>query len=239
MDHSELAALAIVTVAGLIRGITGFGGAMLMTPPLSLLLGPVSAVVISLSLETMAALVTFRDAWPRTNKRTLAYLIPPAIITAPLGGYLLLTLDPGNARKLIGAVVVAFSGLLLAGLRYTGTPRPATSLALGGMVGVLVGATSMGAPPVILYLLSGPDSPAVSRANLTVFVTAASVIGLAMLMVVGATALHQLQNVALLCLPYLGGTWVGASLFERMSDIFVRRLTLGFMLTMGLVSLLL
>ena len=43
MDISDLAAIGIVTMAGLVRGTTGFGGAMLMTPMLSILFGPVPA----------------------------------------------------------------------------------------------------------------------------------------------------------------------------------------------------
>ena len=51
----DLLAAGIVAAAGVMRGITGFGGAMLMTPPLGMLLGAVPAVVISLCLEAVAA----------------------------------------------------------------------------------------------------------------------------------------------------------------------------------------
>ena len=44
--------------------------------------------------------------------------------------------------------------------------EPAT-LGIGGLSGVLLAATSMGNPPVIIYFLSGPDSAAVNRANFT------------------------------------------------------------------------
>jgi uncharacterized membrane protein YfcA len=37
MVMTELAAIAIVIVAGLVRGTTGFGGAMSVTPVLSIL----------------------------------------------------------------------------------------------------------------------------------------------------------------------------------------------------------
>ena len=172
---TEIAVIVVVTLAGFIRGITGFGGAMLMAPPLSLLIGAVPTVVTALMLEAAAALVMFPDALPKINKRALFYLTLPACFTVPIGGYLLVTLDPLIARKTISAVVAVFSLILLGGLRYSGPHRPATSLLLGSIVGVLLGSTSVGAPPVILYLLSGPDPQAVTRANLTVFVTAISV----------------------------------------------------------------
>ena len=65
MDISDLAAVGIVGLAGLVRGTTGFGGAMVMSPVLSILLGPVPAVVIALLLETAGALVMFPDALPK------------------------------------------------------------------------------------------------------------------------------------------------------------------------------
>jgi uncharacterized protein len=236
MMMTELAAVAIVVVAGLVRGTTGFGGAMMMTPVLSVLLSPVNAVVVALLLETAGALVMFPDALPKAQWRTLLYLTLPAIVTVPIGGYLLLTLDPGIARKIISGVVIFFSSILLFGYRYGGTPRVATSLALGSVVGVLLGATSVGAPPVILYLLSGPDSIAVTRANLTVFVTSISVIGLVMLAAAGAINGALAITAAALTLPFLASIWVGSKLFGRLSDANVRRFALGLMLCVGVFS---
>jgi uncharacterized membrane protein YfcA len=211
---------------------------MLMAPPLSLLIGAVPTVVTALILEMAAALVMFPDAWRKINKRVLFYLILPACFTVPIGGYFLVTLDPLIARKIISGVVVVFSLMLLSGLRYSGPYRPSTSLVLGSVVGVLLGATSVGAPPVILYLLSGPDPQDVTRANLTVFVTAISAIGLIMLLVAGAYTTQLTVSAFLLCIPYLAATWLGGTLFARMSDLGVRRLALGFMFTMGVVGLL-
>jgi uncharacterized membrane protein YfcA len=167
----------------------------------------------------------------------LLYLTLPAVFTVPLGGYLLLTLDPSIARKVISGVVILFSSMLLFGFRYHGTPRVVTSLALGSVVGALLGATSVGAPPVILYLLSGPDPIAATRANLTVFVTAISVIGLAMLAVAGAITGALATTAVLLTIPFLLSTWLGGKLFGRLSDTGVRQLALGLMLCVGVASL--
>jgi uncharacterized membrane protein YfcA len=238
MGTTELTAVAVVMLAGFMRGVTGFGGAMLMAPALSMLYGPVPAVATALTLESAAAVVMFRDAWPRINLRALAYLTIPACFTVPIGGYLLLTLDPAIARKAIAGVVVVFSLTLLTGLRYSGRPRPATSLALGSVVGVLLGATSVGAPPVFLYLLSGPVPHVVTRANLTVFVTAISVVGLVMMFAAGALTPSLALLAALLTIPYLLATWLGGKAFGRLSEVGARRIALGLMLAMGIVGLL-
>jgi uncharacterized protein len=179
----------------------------------------------------------FPDALPKATWRTLLFLILPAFVTVPLGGYLLLTVDPAIARKMIAAVVIVFSSMLLFGLRYSGTPRVATSLALGSLVGALLGATSVGAPPVILYLLSGPDPAAVTRANLTVFVTAISVIGLVMLAAAGAITAPLAMSAAALIIPFLVAIWLGGKLFDRLSETGMRRLALVLMLFIGVASL--
>ena len=157
-------------------------------------------------------------------------------MTVPLGGYILLTVDPAIARKMIAAVVVVFSSILLFGLRYSGTPRIRTSIALGSLVGALLGATSVGAPPVILYLLSGPDPVAVTRANLTVFVTAISIIGLVMLAAAGAISVPLAISAAALTVPFLLGIWLGGKLFHRLSETGMRRLALALMLLIGLAE---
>jgi uncharacterized membrane protein YfcA len=237
MGATELIVAAVVTLAGFMRGVTGFGGAMLMAPPMSLLLGPVAAVVTALLLETAAALVMVRDAWPKIGRATLLYLTVPACITVPVGGQLLLSLDPGLTRKAIATVVVIFSFALLLGFRYSGSPRPVTSLALGSVVGLLLGATSIGAPPVILYLLSGPDPAAVTRANLTVFITVISAIGVVMLMAAGAVTGEHVTMAAMLAIPYLVATWLGGRVFAKLNDFGARWFALGLTLASGIVGL--
>ena len=239
MDMTLLATIGIVAAGGFVRGITGFGGAMMMAPMLSVLIGPVPTVVTTLILETAAAVVMFPDALPKARWRTLAYLTLPAIATVPIGGYLLLTLDPGIARKLIAGVVVVFSLMLLLGLRYSGSPRAATSIALGSLVGALLGATSVGAPPVVLYLLSGPDPVPVTRANLTLFVTAISVIGLVMLTAVGAVTAALGISALALSVVFLLATWLGGKLFVRLSETSVRRFALVLMLGVSVASIIL
>jgi uncharacterized protein len=237
MDITSLAAVGIVTFAGLLRGVTGFGGAMMITPLLSVLIGPVAAVVIALILESAAAIVMFPDAIPKARWRILFYLILPAIFTVPLGGYLLLNLDPALARKIIALVVIVCSSALLFGIRYSGEPRPATSLALGSIVGALLGATSVGAPPVILYLLSGPDPAVITRANLSIFVTAISVIGLVMLSAAGAITVKLAVSAALLAIPFLLATWLGGKMFVRLNDTAARRIALLLMMGAGIIGL--
>lgn len=221
-----LAAVAIAAVAGVVRGITGFGGAMVMAPPLALLLGPALAVPVVLLLESVAAapmlVHTRRDArW-----RAIGPILLAACATVPLGGYVLVTADPQSLRRAIAAIVMVFSLLLLRGWRYSGRQRVATSIGLGALSGAMAGATSIGGPPVILYLLSGPDRVETTRANLTLFVAATSLAAVVALWAVGVLGLGAALTGLVLAPGYCGGLIVGARLFPRFNDTRFRQFTL-------------
>jgi uncharacterized membrane protein YfcA len=234
---SAIAAAAIVAIAGLVRGITGFGGSMVMTPPLSLLLGPSAAVVTALILETIAALQFLPEVVRKVRWRTLLPISVAAAITVPLGGYLLVTLDREIVRRLIAGVVVVFSLALLIGYRHTGRPRITTSVMLGLLSGVMLGTTGIGAPPIILYLLSGPDPAAVTRANLTTYVTVISIFGLVTFWASAVMTMQLVLRSLLLAPLFLGGMCLGSRVFAKMTDESFRRATLIVLIAISAIIL--
>lgn len=231
---SMLLAMAVAAVSGIIRGITGFGGAMVMTPPLALIFGPKLAVPVVLLLETFAAAPMLRDAARAARWRVIAPISAAACVTIPLGGYLLVTAEPDMLRRAIAVTVIAFSLLLLKGVRYSGPQRMSTSVALGGVSGIMLGATSIGAPPVILYLLSGPAAVQVTRANLTLYVVVISAAGLMMLWSRGVLDGAATVSALLLAPFFYSGVVAGTHFFTRFSEQRFRQFTL---LLMTIVSI--
>jgi uncharacterized membrane protein YfcA len=238
MDQTLAFGLLIALVGGLVRGTTGFGAAMVMTPALALLIGPKTAVPVTLLLETFAALPMLPAAARIARWRVIGPISAAALLTVPLGGWLLAGADPKVLRMLIALTVIVFSLALLSGRRYQGMPRTGTSLGLGALSGAMLGATSIGAPPVILYLLSGPDPAAVTRANLTLYVVAISAAGLVMLTASGLMDGMTLRFAAWLSLPFVAGVIIGSRLFARFSDLRFRQFTMVFMLLVALGVLL-
>lgn len=231
----ERLALAVLigAIAGVIRGITGFGGAMVMSPPLALLLGPLATVPVVLLLESVAAAPMLVQLRHLVRWRVIGPIIAMACLTVPLGTYALVTADPLVMRRVIAGVVIVFSLLLLRGWRYAGKHRLATGLGLGAVSGTMVGATSMGGPPVILYLLAGPDPIDTTRANLTYFVGAISLAGVAVLALNGVLGAQGLWLAAMLAPGYYLGMVAGIRLFSRFNDTRFRRFTLFFMMAVA------
>ena len=238
INIQTLIAMAIACLAGIIRGITGFGGSMVMTPPLALLFGPQLAVAAVLLLEAFAGAPMMLDAAREATWRVLTPIALAAFVTVPLGGYVLVHADQDILRRAIAAVVFIFALLLLKGARYTGARGLPSSVALGALSGTMLGATGIGAPPVILYLLSGPDSMRVTRANLTLYVALISVAGLTMLASRGILNTASVTTSLLLAPPFFIGVLVGSRLFARFSDVHFRQFTLVLLLAVSIGILL-
>ena len=227
MDATQLiAAGTIAGVAGVVRGITGFGGAMVMTPPLALLFGPRFAIPVVLLLESLAAMPMLLHVHRLIRWRTIGPLLAAACATVPLGGYILVAADPVVLRRAIALTVIAFSVLLLRGWRLKSSHRLGASLGLGALSGGMIGATGIGGPPVVLYLLSGPDRIETTRANLTLYVFGTALATILMLRFRGILDLPAMLAGLALAPGYYAGVVLGARLFPRFSDTRFRQFTL-------------
>ncbi len=226
-------AIAIAALAGLIRGITGFGGAMVMSPPMALLFGPLAAVPVVLLLECFAAAPMLVQLRHLVRWRVIGPIVAMACVTMPLGTWMLVSADPLLMRRVIAAVVIVFALMMLRGWRYAGRQRLATGLGLGAVSGTMLGATTLGGPPVILYLLAGPDPIETTRANLTYFLGAISLAGITSLWVAGVLGTRELWLAAWLTPGYFLAMVLGMRIFARLNDARFRQFTLLFMMVVA------
>ena len=232
-----LVTVPIATAGGVIRGITGFGGALVMTPPLSVVLGPQLAVPTVLLLEAFAAGPMLPAAARIARFRLIVPICVAACLSVPLGVALLVAAEPQVMRRLIAGIVILFSLILLKGLRFAGPQRQVTSIALGAFSGVLLGATSIGMPPIILYLLSGPDPVAVTRANLTLCIVGMSIVALVMLWAHGILNLGAARSALILCPCYYIGVKLGIHFFPKFNELRFRQFTLVLLAAVSTVLL--
>jgi uncharacterized membrane protein YfcA len=233
-----MAAVAIAGIAGVVRGITGFGGAMVMSPPLALLLGPRLAVPVVLLLESVVAAPMLVHTRHLVHWRVIGAILAAACATVPLGALILIAADPQIIRRAIAATVAVFALVLLRGWRYAGRQRLATSVGLGAVSGAMLGATSIGGPPVILYLLAGPDPIENTRANLTLYVTVTSLVGIIMLWRHDIFDARAGWTSLWLAPAYCVGLLGGVRLFSRFSDTRFRQLTLVLLIGVSIAILL-
>lgn len=222
-------AAATVLAAGLIRGFSGFGSAMVNAPVLSLLWGPTIGVPIAALVEFVPAVQLTPRAIPIAQWRTILVMGVPALILIPAGLWLLVTLPNEVVRRFVAATVLGLVAVMWSGWRYRGKRTAALSLGVGALSGLLSGTTGVGGPPVILYLMSGNDNTAVIRANMIGYFTIV-LIGMAVTFALGGLfGPLVLWRAALLAVPFVIGIYAGARLFPLASQRTFRNIALSFL----------
>ena len=233
-----LIAVAVAAVAGLMRGFAGVGSGMLMAPFFAVLFGPVDTVAIIITMEIVVTGQLLPGVRREIDWRVVAPMGAVAALFMPLGTWLLVSLDPDLMARGIALVVLAFSVVLMTGWRYQGEKRLPATIGVGALSGVLIAATSLGNPPVMLYLLSSRDAAARNRANFTGYF-AITLIALILWMTFRGLIAWQALKVTLILLPvFMLAAWVGSRPFRQSSEALYRRVALGLLVCAGLYGVL-
>jgi uncharacterized membrane protein YfcA len=161
-----------------------------------------------------------------------------AALSMPAGTWLLVNIDARIMTRVIALIVLVFVLLLMIGWRYRGPKRLGITLGVGGVSGVLIAATSMGNPPVIVYFLSGPDTAATNRANFTGYFAVTLATLLVMMTARGLIEGAAVLRTALLVPVFAGAAWLGAKHFYMSTDRRYRQVALGLLLCVAVYGIL-
>jgi len=230
-------AAAAVFAAGLARGFTGFGAALIITPALAVIYGPVEAVLVMTLIEIPATAYLLPTAIRQANWRAVAPLALASLMTIPLGVWLLVLLDPDILRQVIGVLVLLFGVLLASGWRYARTPSLPVVLAVGAVSGAIGGAMNMSGPIIVFFLMAGRNSASEVRAGIMAFFSFATVVRVALYGWHGLYAVEILWLGVVLAPPYLAAIWIGARFFRGVSERLFRVLAASLVLVMGVLAL--
>lgn len=236
MSYLELF-LPLALIAGFLRGLTGFGGPLVLVPAFVFFLKPASAAAIVLMVDSFSNLGILREALRLAGRRTVTLTLVGGAVAMPLGSLILVNADIGLVRDLIYAAVGCAALVLLAGLRF---PRPLKSYELGasgGLAGGIMGATALGIL-IVPILFSMPDDAQTSRANIIVWVFAMNLVLIALLMGGGQMTKGDFAYAAVLAPAYLIGALIGKRSFGYVNEVLFRRIVLGFLLIFSTAGLL-
>lgn len=231
-----LMAGVVLFTAGLVRGLTGFGLALVAVPFLSIIISP-KVVVPVVVLQTVATNVPLvYRARADVQPRRIWPLVAGAIAGLPLGSALLVWASPDTLRLLIGTVVSLFALALMAGLRYKVRRERLAFLPVGFASGVLNGSSSLSGPPVILFFANQGVPPRIFRANILAFFFVSNLVAVGVFTLRGLFTSEVLITAASLFLPLAIGTAVGDVLAHRVRASAFRAITLVVVLGAGLTA---
>lgn len=238
ITQTILLAICVAAAAGLMRGFAGVGSGMLMAPFFAKFFGPVETIGIIIVMEVVVTAQLLPDVHSRIDWGIVAPMGIAAALFMPLGSWLLVSLDPAIVRDAIAVVVLVSSVILMLGWRYTGPkPLPAT-VSVGAISGTLMALTSLGNPPVMVYLLSGKDDAATNRANFTGYFAITLLALIAQMMFAGLISWETIRTVAVLLPVFMAAAWLGGRLFRKANETLYRRIALAILFCAGLYGLL-
>lgn len=230
-------AMVATLLAGIARGFTGFGAAMTLAPVFAILYSAPQAVATTAALGMLASLQLLPGAIRDTDWREVVPLTLAAWVTIPLGALLLLSLEPDLMRRGISGLVLVLVLLLLSGWPYPVRPGLWGATGTGALAGLLNGATGVGGPPVVLYLLGGNKSARSNRANLITYFTTLNGGTCVSLYFHGVYTLETVWRTLSLWPVQILSLWAGAWLFRHASDRIYRHIALGMLLAIALLGL--
>jgi uncharacterized membrane protein YfcA len=211
-----------VSVAGFVRGFSGFGSAMIIMPVASSVLSPIEAVIFLVSTELLGPLPSLPHSWRNGQPRDIALLIFGALVTLPIGLWCLSILDPTVFGWLLSGIVLGLLALMISGWRYKGILTRPIKLVTGGLSGFMTGFSGIPGPPVIMLYMSSTLPVSVIRANFNLHIAAVDMILFPTLWFTGQMQWTIVLLGLLATIPYLVANTVGARLFDPKAERLFR-----------------
>lgn len=226
-----------VVVAGIVRGLSGFGTGMIVAPVAAGLYDPVTAVVLLVIIDSLPTLPLTIPVMRIARWREILPILAGFTLFVPLGIYVLKNGNETALRWLICSAILACAATLWSGWRYRGPRGLPVSFGVGGIAGVLSGIASIPGPPVIIYWLASGMPTAIVRANLLVLFLFSELLSAANLWAADLFDRPRIMLGLLMIPVYALGLFAGWRLYGAASDTTYRRVAFTLIVAAALLAL--
>ena len=229
--------MAVVLLAGIVRGFAGFGFSALTVAGLSLLFSPAQVVPVAFVLEVLASLTLIPSVWRQIDWGWLRPLLVGNALAIPLGVRLLAVVPEAPLRATVSIVIFAAAMLLLSGWRAPFVDTSPMRLATGCVSGVLNGLAAIGGMAVAVMLFATSITGVAARATLIALFFATDLYSLAWAGGNGLLSSSLLLWIGWLFVPMLAGIWIGSRHFLKVDEAGFRRGVLRVLATIAALGL--
>lgn len=201
-----------------VRGLTGFGMAILLVPILALALNPVEAVLFANFLSICIGMSEIRRLV--RGAESSAWLISLIVLlTAPFGFVALFWTSVDAARLIIALIAFCAFAVILLPSKAHGKPGPVVTGGVGVLSGLMTGYAGMPGPPVVPYYLMRNLPRETAKSSMMLIFTIAPFAGLVSGAMLGILD-WRLAVLAILLFPaVLLGNALGNRVSGRISDM--------------------
>jgi uncharacterized membrane protein YfcA len=235
MDYVSLVlpVVSVLVLSAFVRGMIGFGNALIAMPLLALVVSvQIASPVVGLANLTGILIILVRQ-WRSVDLRAAWRLTLSSLIGIPIGLFFIKNANESLVRVLLGVTLIAF------GLYYLIAPRlpylrgEGTSYAFGLASGVLGGAYNTNGPPIVLYGALRRWPPESFRATLQGVFLPTNLMVIVGHVLAGLATPTVLKLYALSLPLMLLATLLGMRLARRIPQGQFNRLVYAFLVAMG------
>lgn len=223
LDTQGLWLLSVAALlAGVVRGFSGFGTAMVYLPAAAQVLGPFEALTTLMIKDLIAPLIHVPRALRDGHPKDVLRLGVGAVLAVPLGVFVLTLVEPVVFRWGVSLAALTLLVLLVSGVRYRGRLTPPIIVGTGALGGFMAGSVGLPGPPIIMLYMASTLPPAAIRANNTLYLMLADLIMVLVLWWGGLLVWSAVALGVLMIVPYVLGNWLGARLFNPEAERIYR-----------------
>ena len=229
-------AVGACLLAGSVRGIVGFGYALIVISALNLVALPAEVVPLATILDLLGGINMIPRVWRDVHWSGARWLGLGALIGIPAGIWLLVSLNADAMRLGISLAILVSVILIARGFVFAKLPGSPLMFLTGGLSGFLSGSGGIPGPPVILLYLSSPLPIITTRATTVAFlllVDSVALIGMSSQDLVTSQTL--LRAAALIPVTFLGIS-IGAGLFKFAKPAQVKASALWLLAVLAIVG---
>ncbi|WP_114521308.1 sulfite exporter TauE/SafE family protein [Altererythrobacter sp. ZODW24] len=224
-DAVQIAVAIVATLAAaFIRGLAGFGLAILLVPVLALAITPVEAVLATNVVALLIGLSEIRRLMREAESSSwiIGLLV---IVGTPVGLIALAATSPDLARMLIAICALSAFAVVLLPRRPADLPGKVSTGLTGLSSGLLTGFAGMPGIPVVPYYLGRDIPKEIARASMLLIFTIAATAGIGSGIAIGVME-WRLVGLGVLLFPVvLVGNYLGTLAFGKISDKVWRTFT--------------
>ena len=208
--------IIIVVIASLVKGITGFGFALVSLPPLMIWYSPKEIIPVLLLCNLFSSIIIILQKKERQliNKQFKSLIIYGALFTI-LGVFLLKYLPEELMIIILCVFLILLSVLSIVGVKYSMKLTDRSYKIAGAFLGFLTGSISISGPPMALFLHSAKVDNQQFREIFSWFSIATSLVALLGYMALGILTVKSV-HMALLFLPIL---YIGSFIGKRINHM--------------------
>jgi uncharacterized membrane protein YfcA len=229
--------LAVIFLAGIARGLSGFGSGMIIAPIAGAIYGPKAALTLLVLIDILPSLPVTIPAFRIARWNEVLPLLAGMFIGVPVGVWVLVNGDELVLRWLICLTILACVVVLWLRWTWRGPRNTGVSLGIGSFAGILSGIASIPGPPIIAYWMTAGYPAAIVRANLLSLFFLSTFIGLANLTYAGIFAWEVAVRAVIAAPIYFVGIVLGTLAFSKGGEQLYRIATFMLILLAAVLAL--